>query len=574
MENINETVYWVWLAQALGPASSEASILFENGCGAREIYENADITPDSYVSERFGRLRSSTVKALRNKNLEMAGNIVTSCVRNAISIMHYGSPEYPKRLLGLRNLPVVLYYRGNKSLLSAPVTVGVVGTRNTTDYGESVTFDIVKTLCLYNVVTISGAAVGVDSMTHNTSRFFGCPTIAVLGNGLDDPYPRVNQPLIELMCKENLVITEYPPCTEPAGRNFPVRNRIISGLSDAVVVTEGDMRSGSLITARLAEEEGKPVYAVPGSVYAQGCRGTNDLIRRGARICLNGEEIIADFSETAELQKLESVASSDRFRRYESFAMRASKSARSVHGVPDATRFPPLVSMSPPAPASEANPENNDAVPAKNKDEIINSLWAYIDETMERAGVQRSSPQNVTGNGAAADRTQSRASGGLGTRRIPIDPAGTAPVRNEHSVWNGTAVREDRQGENGKSVGNGRHVGADAAGNERSAENSTPVRNDHPAVADAPAGGVHQDEAASGRNLPEKLTETQPKPPERAFTTANDHVLDAMGIGETVNADTISERCGMPISKVMSILTMLELTSDVESLPGGLYRKR
>ena len=572
MENINETVYWVWLAQALGPASSEASILFENRCGAREIYENADITPDSYVSERFGRLRSSTVKALRNKNLEMAGNIVTSCVRNAINIMHYGSPEYPKRLLGLRNLPVVLYYRGNTSLLSAPVTVGVVGTRNTTDYGESVTFDIVKTLCLYNVVTISGAAIGVDSMTHNTSRFFGCPTIAVLGNGLDDPYPRVNQPLIELMCKENLVITEYPPCTEPAGRNFPVRNRIISGLSDAVVVTEGDMRSGSLITARLAEEEGKPVYAVPGSVYAQGCRGTNDLIRRGARICLNGEEIIADFSETAELQKLESVASSDRFRRYESFAMRASKSAgRSVPGVPNATRFPPLVSMSPPAPASEANPENNDAAALKSKDEIINSVWAYIDETMERAGVQRSSPQNVTGNGTAANRTQSHAPGGYGTRRIPIDPAGTMQVRNERPGGADAAVKNERSTGNGTAVRDDRFAGnGTVAREDRPGGNPSPVGNERPVGAD----GGRQDGAASGKSLPENPAETQPKPPERAFSTANDHVLDAMGSGETVNADTISERCGMPISKVMSILTMLELTSDVESLPGGLYRKR
>lgn len=564
MENINETVYWVWLAQALGPANSEASILFENGCGAREIYENADITPDSYVSERFGRLRSSTVKALRNKNLEMAGNIVTSCVRNAINIMHYGSPEYPNRLLGLRNLPVVLYYRGNTSLLSTPVTVGVVGTRNTTDYGESVTFDIVKTLCLYSVVTISGAAVGVDSMTHNTSRFFGCPTIAVLGNGLDDPYPRVNQPLIELMCKENLVITEYPPCTEPSGRNFPVRNRIISGLSDAVVVTEGDMKSGALITARLAEEEGKPVYAVPGSVYAQGCRGTNDLIRRGARICLNGEEIIADFSETAELQRLESVASSDRFRRYESFAMRASKSAgRSVPGVPDATRFPPLVSMGPPAPSGKASPENTDAGALKSKDEIINSVWAYIDETMKRAGLQRSSPHNAPGNGAAVNGTRSHAPGGYGTRRIPIDPAGTMPVRNERpggadaavknerSAGNGTAVREDCPDGNASPAGNERHVGGDS-----------------------PADGGHQGGAASGKSPSENPAETQPKPSERAFTTANDHVLDAMGNGETVNADTISERCGMPISKVMSILTMLELTSDVESLPGGLYRKR
>jgi DNA processing protein len=211
--------------------------------------------------------------------------------RKNISVLTWDSPEYPRRLRELDQSPPVLYLRGtlkNEDELS----VAIVGTRRASSYGRQATEELAACLAHNGVTVISGLARGVDTFAHQTALKAGGRSLAVLGCGVDVIYPPENRKLAEQLIGQGALISDYPPGTQPEGTNFPPRNRIISGLSMATVVVEAGETSGALITATFAAEQGREVFALPGSIYAPLSKGTNRLIQQGATPLLKIEEVL------------------------------------------------------------------------------------------------------------------------------------------------------------------------------------------------------------------------------------------------------------------------------------------
>lgn len=206
-------------------------------------------------------------------------------------LMTWESEDYPQRLLEIEYPPPVLYLWGKLE----PVdrwAVAIVGTRRMSPYGESIARDLAIALAANNVTVISGMARGIDGIAHRSALEANGRTIAILGSGLDHLYPAEHRHLAEEIAHQGAIMTEYPLGTRPEGRNFPTRNRIISGLSLIVVIIEAGESSGALITAHFAAEQGREVFAVPGSIHSQASKGTNRLILDGARPLLAVEDVL------------------------------------------------------------------------------------------------------------------------------------------------------------------------------------------------------------------------------------------------------------------------------------------
>ena len=202
---------------------------------------------------------------------------------------------YPKRLLKIKNCPISLYALGNISLLNSIHTIGIVGARRCTDYGRKVTYDFSQKLSKHGICIISGMALGIDTIANSTSVEEEGKTIAVLGSGFNYIYPKENEWLFnKILYNGGCIISEYEPNVEPDLSKFPIRNRIISALSDAMLVVEAEKRSGSNITARYAKKEGKTIFAIPNNIYVATGVGTNKLIKEGAILVTKPEEIIEE----------------------------------------------------------------------------------------------------------------------------------------------------------------------------------------------------------------------------------------------------------------------------------------
>lgn len=208
-----------------------------------------------------------------------------------IQVLTWDDEEYPRRLKAIDQPPPVLFVRGGL-LPEDEWAVAVVGTRRITAYGRQVAEEVARALARQGVTVVSGLARGVDAVAHHVSLECGGRTLAVLGNGVDCIYPPEHRQLGERIMANGALISDYSPGTPPDGPNFPPRNRIISGLSQAVVVVEAGERSGALITAKFAADQGRDVYAVPGTITAPQSRGTNWLIQQGARPLLHAHEIL------------------------------------------------------------------------------------------------------------------------------------------------------------------------------------------------------------------------------------------------------------------------------------------
>lgn len=203
--------------------------------------------------------------------------------------------RYPKRLLEIKDFPKELYVMGNMELLQSKYTVGIVGSRNCTEYGRTVSYNFAKELSSNLVCVISGMAIGIDGMAHNGAIDEQGKTIAVLGGGFNYIYPKENEWLFhKILEKGGCIISEYSPNVEPNTKKFPKRNRIISGLSDKVLVVEAEYRSGSSITVKYARKQGKTVYAIPSNIYSYAGLGTNIMIQEGAKLVIKPNQIIQD----------------------------------------------------------------------------------------------------------------------------------------------------------------------------------------------------------------------------------------------------------------------------------------
>jgi DNA processing protein len=201
--------------------------------------------------------------------------------------------DYPAVLRQIPDPPFLFFALGRLERLKLPA-VAIVGSRDATRYGRDVASRLARVLSHAGVTIVSGFARGVDGAAHEAAREGPGGTIAVLGCGVDVDYPREHTRLKEAMSATDLVISEFPPGAEPRPQNFPVRNRIIAGLASGVVVVEASRRSGSLITARLAADCGRDVFAVPGSVFSETSIGTHELLRDGAILCRGAEDVLAE----------------------------------------------------------------------------------------------------------------------------------------------------------------------------------------------------------------------------------------------------------------------------------------
>jgi DNA processing protein len=213
-----------------------------------------------------------------------------------IHIVTIFDKEYPYLLKHIYEPPWVLYAKGNIELLSMPKKISIVGTRAPTMDGLKAVQTLVPPLVRENWIIISGLAVGIDAEAHRTAMRHKGRTIAVIAGGVEHIYPKANQSLANEIIKKHLIISEYPPHVKPQKWQFPMRNRIISGLSLGTVIIQASERSGSLITASMALEQGREVFAVPGSIFLEQSRGTNRLIQQGAKLVLCSNDIMDEFA--------------------------------------------------------------------------------------------------------------------------------------------------------------------------------------------------------------------------------------------------------------------------------------
>jgi len=209
--------------------------------------------------------------------------------------------EYPSLLKEIIDPPLALFYRGDVSVLQKPL-VAVVGSRRASPYGTNAAGHLARELVGAGVVIVSGLARGIDAAAHEAALAGGGTTIAVFGTGIDIVYPRCHRRLVRSIEQQGLVLSEFPPGTPPLAANFPIRNRVISGICHGTVIVEATGRSGSLITARMAAEQGREVFAVPGPIFSRGSEGTHRLIQYGAKLVHEVNDILEELPGNLHLQ--------------------------------------------------------------------------------------------------------------------------------------------------------------------------------------------------------------------------------------------------------------------------------
>ena len=270
-------LYWLWLAEKCGPASKDFNKIIEKYDDPFDVYrlEEAEI-------EQFSSL-SKTVRArLCQKDLDRSFEILKFCKQNRVDIISYGDIRYPESLKMIEEPPVLLYCKGHFPEFNSRLCVGVVGARSMSQYGKESAYRIAYDLAASSALTVSGMARGIDGVAACASVAAGGETVAVLGSGIDVVYPKEHKKLMDEICRHGAVITEYPPKEKPYGYNFPKRNRIISGLCQALLVVEASAASGALITAELAKGQGRQIFAVPGQISDDRAEGPNTLVKNGA----------------------------------------------------------------------------------------------------------------------------------------------------------------------------------------------------------------------------------------------------------------------------------------------------
>ena len=283
---------WVALAESLGPRSPLLRPLLDRFGTPEEIFA-AD---EAALREAVPDIGQGTVAALLKKTCASdADRIVSWCYRSGVRILTYDGEDYPASLRNIDEPPAVLYCRGNLPSQEGRLAVAVVGTRRPDAYGEQVTYKLSFEMAAAGAVIVSGMADGLDAIAAAGALNAGGETVAVLGCGIDVVYPRHHTRLAAEIAQSGAIVTEFAPGTPPNGWNFPIRNRLISGLSGGVLVVEAGERSGAMITARYAVVQGKPLFAVPGDVTAPRSVGTNSLLANGALPALSTDGLLSHF---------------------------------------------------------------------------------------------------------------------------------------------------------------------------------------------------------------------------------------------------------------------------------------
>ena len=297
--------YWIWLQLGLGAEADIKSIL--NDFGSPKGVYDASVLEWTVCSG----ITSAKLDKLANASLDDAVAIINECEAKGWSIISYDDERYPEMLREIDRPPAVLYVSGDIDCLKDRLAIGMVGTRKASEYSLKAAEYLAKGMAKCGAVIVSGGALGVDSASHKGALEAGGLTVAVLGCGLGADYLRANESLRNKIVENGgALITEYPPRTRADKTTFPVRNRIISGLSAGVIVVEAAEKSGSLITAESALRQGRDIFAVPSSIFDKAFQGTNKLIEEGAFVATSPLAVLRRYADdyyTLDLSKVESM---------------------------------------------------------------------------------------------------------------------------------------------------------------------------------------------------------------------------------------------------------------------------
>ena len=277
-----ETIYQLALSEVPTIGYVHAKILVEHFGSATAVFQARKQELERI--EGIGESRARNI--CRFTGFSKAEDEFTFADKYGIQILFLTNPEYPQRLLNCYDPPTVLFYRGTASLNHRRI-VAVVGTRNNTEYGKATTEKLVKTLADLNCIVVSGLAFGIDAIAHKSAVKHDIPTIGVVGHGLDIIYPYEHAPLAKQMLKNGGLLTEFRSKTKQDKHNFPSRNRVVAGISDATVIVESGIKGGSMITANIAHSYNRDVFAVPGRTIDTKSSGCNELIRSNKAVLLS-----------------------------------------------------------------------------------------------------------------------------------------------------------------------------------------------------------------------------------------------------------------------------------------------
>ncbi len=303
MENLH---YWLALKQVLGVGAVLYKRLIENFKTPEAVFsadEEALFAVEG-ISESVAR------NILTFKDFDSAKREMEKIEKDGVTLLTLNHPEYPPLLLTIYDPPPILYRKGlagGATTHPDPYPIAMVGTREMTSYGKSVAEKIAGELARVGITIVSGFARGIDATAHRAALAANGSTVAVLGCGIDVIYPKEHKKLYDEMIEKGMIFSEFPMGAHPEPRYFPQRNRMISGLSLGCVVVEASLKSGSLITARLALEQGREVFAVPGSIFSETSTGVHHLIASGAKLVADVQDILKELLPQLKANKQQEI---------------------------------------------------------------------------------------------------------------------------------------------------------------------------------------------------------------------------------------------------------------------------
>jgi len=368
---VDKRAYWIWLQSGVGAGAATDSLL----AFCPSPVDFYSLGADEW--RMSGSLSYTQINRLVNAQIDRAAAIVRQCDKNGWRIVTPDTADYPQLLLRTRDFPLALYVRGNISCINGGLPIAVVGSRSASLYSMSIASQLCESLASAGATVVSGCALGVDSAAHTGALQGGGKTVAVLGCGINFPYLMQNEALRNDISKNGAVISEYPPDTPVTKSSFPARNRIISGMCRGTVVIQAGDKSGSLITANRAAEQGRDIFAVPGDVTSADYTGVNKLIRDGAKPVFTAYDVLCEYAEL--------YPGIDISKAYEGFVFNGEKPTVTAPSSPK-RQFIKTTEKPIKTPEKRALPENA-GEDAKNVFEALSDGPLHIDEIVRITGI-------------------------------------------------------------------------------------------------------------------------------------------------------------------------------------------
>lgn len=369
-----ESIYdWLWLLLVFGAGSRKIWKLleqYETPQKVRQVLQTETDLP--FIHEREQR----SIRSITN---EQIGKLMQNCAEKRIELVAYDDENYPESLRQIYNPPVVLFYQGQLSVLSDYPALTVVGTRKPSSYSIHTADLLCRCLAKSGMLLVSGFAVGLDSVAHRAALLSGGKTVAVMGCGLDVPYPKPNASAKKYIMRNGLLLSEFLPGTEPSRQNFPMRNRILAGVSGGTLVIQAPIGSGALITAEQAMEQGKPVFCLPpADIFDNQYAGVVKYLREGAIPVFAPEDILQEYDHGCE-QRLVEVSMQAVLEQQEQNQLKSSNSSEATAAV----ELPPKKPAKPKTqPSSPSIPEKQQSAPTVDRS-VLETLDPLSKSIME-----------------------------------------------------------------------------------------------------------------------------------------------------------------------------------------------